>query len=276
MVILISPRADDIITNPSDEEIHHHHHHHHPTVALGKFVYLASGNDFLLHTCSPVSISLPANYILLFFLTRPAQNRLDCMGKCSLVFMSCCYGGNSDCRQKARAGDRTVLNKCDDTKATCIMACPAAEDEATDEVTTDFDNDNEGARLRGHLIKPVIMADASGPAQDYQCIRNCDTGLDICCKIANTANNCVLKYYQGNHTWYNICNSALYSCRSACPRADDKAPTVTTDIRNEGTGLRDNPIKPIVEDTFIMNPSSFVAALNKEIHHQTVAIGKSV
>ena len=84
------------------------------------------------------------------------------------------------------------------------------------------------------------------------------------CKIANTADNCILKYKQGEHTWYNNCNSAMYSCRSACPRADDKAPTVTMDIGNEGARLRDNPIKPVLDDTFIMNPSSFAVALNEE------------
>lgn len=189
--------------------------------------------------------------------------------------MSCC-GLNPDCLQKARAGDRRLLNTCNAAKATCIMACttpPAAKDKATIIIISELDNEGAGL-LRGHLMKPVIMADASGPAQDYQCIENCDTELDICCKIANTADNCVLKYKQGEHAWYNNCNSAMYSCRSACPRADDKAPTVTTDIGNEGARLRDDPIKPVAEDTFIMNPSSLTVALNEEIHHPTVAIGK--
>lgn len=167
--------ADDFIMIQSSLAVALNEEIHHSTVAIGKFVYLASGNDFLLHSACSQFITLSAN----------------------------------------------------------------------------------------NLIKPV-MADASGPAQDYQCIENCDTGLDICCKIANTADNCILKYKQGDHTWYNNCNSAMYSCRSACPRADDKAPTVTMDIGNEGARLRDNPIKPVLDDTLITNQSSFAVALNEE------------
>ena len=260
--------ADDFIMIQSSLVVALNEEIHHSTVVIGKFVYLASEHSSVTIFCNTARApQFPLLYQLIissYSSSLPAETRDPCFGKCSSAFMSCC-GINPDCFQKAMANDRTLLNRCNAAKATCQMACPslAEEDEATNEVTTEFDNDkDETGLLRGHLIKPV-MADASGP-QDYQCIENCDTGLDICCKIANTADNCILKYKQGEHTWYNNCNSAMYSCRSACPRADDKAPTVTMDIGNEGARLRDNPIKPVLDDTFIMNPSSFAVALNEE------------
>ena len=101
--------------------------------------------------CAPQPIvDLPTLLIfLVFFLKRPAQDRSLCLKDCKTARDTCC---GSRCYK-----DPTWHNRCFGEFIGCTIKCPRADDEATNKVIDDFGNDtNEGARLRGHTIKPVV------------------------------------------------------------------------------------------------------------------------
>ena len=113
------------------------------------------------------------------------------------------------------------------------------------------------------------------PAQgEYsQCIAECSVAYKTCCKT-NVCTDLNL----------GTCGANKKKCIKACSFANDKITTeaiADVDNDNQGAGLRghylinsvmgedavitnDNPIKPVLDDTFIMSPSSFAVALNEE------------
>jgi hypothetical protein len=110
-------------------------------------------------------------------------------------------------------------------------------------------------------------------SQDWaHCIDNCGTEWGICCGPYSKDDNC-LRTTRAAYTLYDKCANEYNTCAGKCPPYDGVTTKVTTDFDNDNEGAGN---KPIVADDFIMIQSSLVVALNEEIHHSTVVIGKFV
>ena len=110
-------------------------------------------------------------------------------------------------------------------------------------------------------------------SQDWAHCIDCGTEWGICCGPSSKDDNCNSLKRAGDHTLYDKCANEYYKCAGKCPPYDGVTTKVTTDFDNDNEGAGN---KPIVADDFIMIQSSLAVALNEEIHHSTVAIGKFV
>ena len=93
-----------------------------------------------------------------------SQNRLDCMEKCMTEWDTCCmYGPNPYGCLSNDAWLSICSTKCNNCYKSCGSSgsCPTpGEKETTNEVTTDFDNNNDGVERSGRFIKPIVTEDA--------------------------------------------------------------------------------------------------------------------
>jgi hypothetical protein len=155
--------ADDFITNPSNEEIHHHHHH--PTVAIGKFVYLASDHLSVMITMNDVRLLFvwvrASQLTLCLCLITPAQKDKMCTVNCRTAWDACCrYGMPNPYNCLSNNGWLSHCStKCNNCYKTCgssgLCPTPWGEKETTNEVTMDFDNNNDGVERSGRFINPL-------------------------------------------------------------------------------------------------------------------------
>jgi len=88
-----------------------------------------------------------------------------CTSNCRTAWDACCgYGmppGYNCLSNNAWLSDcSTACNNCYKTCGSSGLCPTPWENEAMTEVTTDFDNNNDGVGLSGHFIMPIVTEDA--------------------------------------------------------------------------------------------------------------------